>query len=151
MNQKTTGNQDTESSPGLIIINSGSEIYRLRPQAQSVELEKWVSGTGWVFEDDISHETAKGLEKDGDVYVQPKKEFREPTKSSSPITGLEPDEVNDLLADYRDIVKAFVGAAERNRSAHSLLLDLRCFWPRKRLLRVAVDLPEDKGRSFLGR
>lgn len=97
--QKTIRDQDSESSSGYIIIDSGSENYRLSPKAQSVVLEKWIGGCGWEFEDDISHETAKRLEKDADVYVKS-------TRSPFTVAGLEPDEVNNLLTDYRDIAKA---------------------------------------------
>lgn len=67
------------------------------------------------------------------------------------IDAVSAEEMATLLKDYREIVSAFVRASEHGRPAHSVLKDLHCWWPRSRLLRVAVDLPEKEGRAFLGR
>lgn len=83
------------------------------------------------------------------------KQSTEPEIASDPQSLLEalvgaiggPSEMLELLADYRLIV----GALAEAKDARTVLPDMRCWWSRKRLLRMAMDLPDDKGRALLGR
>jgi transcriptional regulator with XRE-family HTH domain len=59
------------------------------------------------------------------------------------------NELAELLADYREVTAAFVRASEAGRPARTVLMDLEVLWPRKRRLRVAIDLPEEEGSGFL--
>lgn len=58
-----------------------------------------------------------------------------------------PEELLGLLDDYRKIV----GSLATARDARTVLPDVRCWFGRKQLYRMAVDLPEEKGRALLGR
>lgn len=58
-----------------------------------------------------------------------------------------PEELLGLLDDYRRIVGAIVTAQD----VRSVLPDVRCWYSRKQLYRMVVDLPEEKGRALLGR
>jgi hypothetical protein len=58
-----------------------------------------------------------------------------------------PEELLALIEDYRRIV----GALARAQDARTVLPDVRCFFGRRQLMRIALDLPESEGRAFLGR
>lgn len=56
------------------------------------------------------------------------------------------EELIGLLDDYRKIV----GALAMAQDARSVLPDVRCWYSKKQLYRLALDLPEEKGRALLG-
>ncbi len=65
-----------------------------------------------------------------------------------------PAELLGLLDDYRQLVGLLVRAADPAtpvRPAHGVVQDVRTWWSRRQLLRMALDLPEREGRLFLGR
>jgi hypothetical protein len=79
----------------------------------------------------------------------------ETTKPNDPAGRLQalvsalggPEELLGLLDDYRKVVGVLAAA----RDARTVLPDVRCLFSRKSLYRMAVDLPEEKGRALLGR
>lgn len=56
-----------------------------------------------------------------------------------------PEELLALLADYRRIVGALVVA----KDARSVLPDVCCWFSKKQLLRLSMDLPADKAQGLL--
>lgn len=82
-------------------------------------------------------------------------ETTETTKPDDPAGRLQalvsaiggPEELLGLLDDYRKVVGGLAAA----RDACTVLPDVRCWFSRKQLYRMAVDLPEEKGRALLGR
>lgn len=56
-----------------------------------------------------------------------------------------PEELLALLADYRRIVGALAVA----KDARSVLPDVRCWFSKKQLLRLSMDLPADRAQALL--
>ncbi|PTU71459.1 hypothetical protein [Chromobacterium haemolyticum] len=52
-----------------------------------------------------------------------------------------------LLPLYREVVGSIVIAPD----AGIALENMRCWWDREKMLRIAMDLPEREGRAFIGR
>ncbi len=56
------------------------------------------------------------------------------------------EELLALLDDYRKIVGGLATASD----ARTVMPNVRCWFSRKQMLRIAMDLPEVKSAAFLG-
>lgn len=54
---------------------------------------------------------------------------------------------SELLPLYREVV----GRIATAQDARVVLQNMRCWWSRENMLRIAMDLPEREGRAFIGR
>lgn len=54
---------------------------------------------------------------------------------------------SELLPLYREVV----GRVAIAEDARTVLPDMRCWWGKENILRIAMDLPDKEGRAFIGR
>lgn len=54
---------------------------------------------------------------------------------------------SELLPLYREVV----GRIAMAQDARTVLPNMRCWWSRENILRIAMDLPDKEGRAFIGR